>query len=106
MTLASVIDLAAARVWARERQRHRRAHPPDPSAQLAWIASSPDTRTAAALYVRADLNPIAIHGVTDHGALTEEMMCTTKSPERRAAPPRAEAHDAALLARLGLRRAE
>jgi len=70
MTLPTVTDLAAARVWAQERQRERRAHPPDPWAALAWIASSHDSRTAVALYVRCGLHPILIHGVADDGACT------------------------------------
>jgi len=44
-----------------------------------WIASSHDPRTAAALYVRAGLHPILIHGLTDDGA------CTCGRPECPAA---------------------
>jgi len=61
MTMAEIIPLDVAR---------RRRSTPDPWSQLGWIASSHDKRDAAALYIKAWLHPIPIHGVTEDGACT------------------------------------
>lgn len=59
--MAEIIPLDVAR-----RRRTRL----DPWESFGWIAPSHETRTAAALYAKAGLHPIAIHGVTDDGACT------------------------------------